>query len=111
MTLTVKDGWGKEATALTRTLVLTEPSDNDPPNALFTVSCTNLACQVINKTTDPDNDVVRYSWNFGDGSAPLTATQPQKVYAAAGTYTITLTATDGWNRTASYSQSVTVPTT
>ncbi|SIO55084.1 PKD repeat-containing protein [Singulisphaera sp. GP187] len=38
-----------------------------------------------------------YTWNFGDGSAPLSGlglTNPSHVYAAAGEYTATVTATD-----------------
>jgi hypothetical protein len=33
-----------------------------------------------------------YSWNFGDGSAPSSVISPSHIYAAAGTYTVTLTA-------------------
>jgi PKD repeat protein len=35
-----------------------------------------------------------YSWNFGDGSAPVTAQNPLHVFEAEGTYTVTLTVTD-----------------
>jgi PKD repeat protein len=34
-----------------------------------------------------------YSWTFGDGTS-ATGAQPVKTYAAAGTYTVTLTVTD-----------------
>ncbi|AEE54612.1 PKD domain-containing protein [Haliscomenobacter hydrossis] len=36
---------------------------------------------------------VSYSWNFGDGSPAETTASPSHKYAAAGTYTVTLTAT------------------
>jgi hypothetical protein len=35
-----------------------------------------------------------YSWNFGDGTPLSTAANPAHLYAAAGTYTATLTVTD-----------------
>jgi hypothetical protein len=34
---------------------------------------------------------VSFSWNFGDGSPAVTTTSPSRVYAAAGTYNVTLT--------------------
>jgi hypothetical protein len=35
-----------------------------------------------------------YTWNFGDGSSPVTAQNPLHVYETEGTYTITLRVTD-----------------
>jgi len=44
-----------------------------------------------------DPAFIHFTWDFGDGSAPLTGTNlkdpPAHTYAAAGTYTITLTST------------------
>lgn len=42
---------------------------------------------------DPDGSIVAYAWDFGDGMTSATA-NPQHVYVAAGTYTVTLTVTD-----------------
>ncbi len=49
-----------------------------------------------------------YSWNFGDQSSPSTDTNPSHTYAAAGTYTVQLTATSAAGCTNSVSHSVTV---
>ncbi len=53
------------------------------------------------------NDVV--SWNFGDGSAPVTGTlAPKHAFAKSGVYTVTLTVTDSQSASASDTVVVTV---
>jgi gliding motility-associated-like protein len=49
-----------------------------------------------NTTTVPDNSALSYVWNFGDLSAPSTATSPSHTYAASGNYNVTLTATSAF---------------
>jgi PKD repeat protein len=44
-------------------------------------------------STDPDNDIVSYAWDFGDGETGSGPTV-QHTYANAGAYTVTLTVTD-----------------
>jgi PKD repeat protein len=46
-------------------------------------------------STDPDNDTLAHSWNFGDGSGPSTARNPTHAYATPGTKTVRLTVNDG----------------
>ena len=43
---------------------------------------------------DTDGSVVGYSWDFGDGSNTTSGSTVTHLYAANGTYTVTLTATD-----------------
>lgn len=46
-------------------------------------------------SSDPDGQVVRYDWSFGDGASATTAVpQTDHVYASAGEYTATVTVTD-----------------
>jgi PKD repeat protein len=54
---------------------------------------------------DPDGNIVSFSWRFGDGTTSTQA-NPSHTYAAAGTFTATLTVTD--NSGASSLRSMTV---
>jgi subtilisin len=80
---------------------------NTAPTAAFTSSCIGLACTFYGSGSDPDNDPLTYSWNFGDGGTSTEVT-PLHTYAAAGSYTVTLTVSDGGGLTGATSQSVTV---
>ena len=44
-------------------------------------------------STDPDNNIASYAWDFGDGNTGSGPTVPH-TYANGGTYTVTLTVTD-----------------
>jgi PKD repeat protein len=109
VTMTATDGWGASA-SISKVLSLIEPVGNVAPVPAFSKSCLGLICLVNGSATvDPNGDQISYSWNFGDGTAAVTGATPSHTYLVAGTYTITLTATDGWNRSASTSSPVTVP--
>jgi PKD repeat protein len=97
--LSVRDVWGKVGTA-TRQVTLTEPAGNTGPNATFTATCTVLTCATSSVgTVDPEGHTIKgYSWNWGDGTALSSGASPSHTYALPGTYTITMTATDSWNR-------------
>lgn len=43
---------------------------------------------------DPDGRIVRWEWDFGDGSPTTTNQSPRHSYLSAGLYTVTLTVTD-----------------
>ena len=46
-------------------------------------------------SSSPDGDPLTYSWDFGDGSAPVAGATPTHAYAYDGNYVVTLTANDG----------------
>jgi PKD repeat protein len=45
-------------------------------------------------STDPENAIASYTWNFGDGTPPGSGQVISKVYDNPGEYTVTLTVTD-----------------
>src|SRR5688500_13809989 len=74
-------------------------TSNRAPTAVASASPTSgLTPLTVNFTgagsSDPDGDALIYTWNFGDGSG-ATGRDVAHTYATAGTYTATLTVTDG----------------
>ncbi|GAP66722.1 protease [Mizugakiibacter sediminis] len=80
---------------------------NVPPVANFSYVANGLTVNFTDSSTDSDGTIASRSWNFGDG-ATSTATNPSHTYAAAGTYTVSLTVTDNGGATNTKTQSVTV---
>ncbi|WP_160164145.1 T9SS type A sorting domain-containing protein [Nafulsella turpanensis] len=65
------------------------------PQAAYSLSaskvCTNAAVAFTNETNYAADSVITYLWDFGDGTTS-TAENPSHEYAAAGNYTVTLSA-------------------
>jgi PKD repeat protein len=86
---------------------------NEPPVADFTFSCDALACEFTDGSTDPDgnDDIETWAWDLGDAATANVQGPVTHEYAAAGTYTVTLTVTDVAGGTDEVSQEVVVTTT
>jgi CSLREA domain-containing protein len=104
VTLTVTDDDGGTDSETKQVTVATA---NVLPTAAFTVSCTELACDFTDTSTDSDGTIASRAWTFGDGGTS-TATNPSHTYAAAGTFTVGLTVTDNRGGTGSTSKPVVV---
>ncbi len=107
VTLTVTDDDGAMDQTSQSITVSDGGPGNQPPTASFTASCTDLACDFSDGSTDADGNVVSWSWDFGDGGTS-SAQNPSHIYGAGGTFTVTLTVTDDDGATATASQQVTV---
>jgi PKD repeat protein len=82
--------------------------NNAAPSADFTFQCTDLTCTFADRSADTDGSISSQAWNFGDGSTG-TGAAPNHTYTQAGTYNVTVKATDnGGASTTSAAKAVTV---
>jgi len=89
--LTVTDNQGATAS---KTRAITVTTDNQPPAAQFSVACTDGQCEFeAGASADPDGEILRFDWDFGDGNNAL-GTSVSHRYQAAGTFLVTLEITD-----------------
>ncbi len=71
------------------------PEPNQAPSASFSASGGVLSASFdASASADSDGDSLSYSWDFGDGSTG-SGRRPSHDYAAAGSYTVELTVSDG----------------
>ena len=107
VTLTVTDTGGLTSTPATSPITVAPPPDAPPVAGLTVVQTASPALTVkADGSTSTDTDafpIATYHFDFGDGSPVVDAAAPtdtaQHTYAAAGSYTVTLTATDTGNLT------------
>ena len=94
VTLEVNDGTGPDTdTCLITVAQNIAPVANAGPDR--TVYVGDVVTFNGSESYDPDGDPLVYTWDFGDGGTGLGVTKTH-TYTIAGTYTVTLTADDGW---------------
>lgn len=108
VSLTVTDNGGAASSAVTHDVTVSS-APNQVPVADFTSSCNSRVCAFTNASTDADGTFTS-SWNFGDGSAASTETNPSHNYTSASGngFTVTLTVTDNGGLTATKTAQVDV---
>jgi len=95
VSLTVTNALGQTAGTTARINVL--PANNAPPVVQATATPRSGTAPLVvllqASATDADGTIVRYDWNFGDGS-DATGQVIEHIYLDPGTYGVTVTATD-----------------
>jgi len=92
-------GTGGDGVGLVALVISVEstPAPNQPPVSVpggpYTGTTGTPVAFNGSGSYDPDGTIVSYTWEFGDGSLGNGAT-PSYAYAAAGSYTVSLTVTD-----------------
>ena len=109
-TLTVVDSYGADVGTLNNwsmTISALGELLPAPPVASFGYELLGLSVSFMDSSTDLNNDIVSWDWDFGDGNMS-TEQNPTHTFAAAGTYDVTLTVTDEAGNATSTTSSVAV---
>jgi PKD repeat protein len=108
-TLTVTDNTNLSNNSASDTLTVTVNSSPKPivsigesPETIADVQSSGASVcpgkEVIlsaKNSLDPDGEIISYSWNFGDGSAPKKGQEVKHTWRSAGTYSLVLEVDDG----------------
>ncbi len=110
--LTVTDNTGNSDDVVVPVTVNAASGGVAPVASMETPVCTDLNCLFVSTSTDDQNDIASTTWDFGDPNSGDANTAEginvEHSFSAAGTYTVTLTVTDGEGLSHSTTQSVTV---
>ena len=115
VTVVLKDNGGGTDSSAAQTFSITVTSANDLPVIVSAASATPSTVKVNDTVTfsvtatDPENTVLSYDWDFGDGSAHnTTGASVTHVYATTGTFNASVKVTDADGGFSSSTVSVTV---
>jgi PKD repeat protein len=112
--LTVTDSSGQTDTATSPVAVSVPQMENEPPVSTFVATSNPDFPLTIAfdgaQSSDPDGSIVRYSWDFGDGSG-ADGMALEYLYSGIGEYVVTLQVTDNEGQMSESSQLVTAANT
>lgn len=108
--LTVVDSKGLIGKASTPVIVVGSVTANEKPKAVLSATPSQGAGPLTvsfdgSQSSDPDGTIVRYDWNFGDGST-ATSASAQHIYTGKATYTASLQVTDDKGETATATKTI-----
>jgi subtilisin family serine protease len=93
-------------------VVPTPITPNAAPVASFTATCPSnkSLCAFDASSSTDDVGITSYTWDFGNGGATVSAADPivKYTYKSKGTFTVTLTVTDGGGLQSSTKKTVTI---
>lgn len=107
VTLTVTDN-DNQSSSTSKTVTVNDGSV--APSANFNSDINDLTVTFTDTSSDSDGSIQSWSWDFGDGNNSNQA-NPEHTYAAAGTYSVSLTVTDDDGLSDTEVKSVTVEST
>ena len=103
--LTITDNEGGKNSIIKE---VTVQSPNQPPTASFTFEAGNDTFEInfdASGSSDPEGNIVSYSWDFGDGNTGM-GEMISHVYDSAGVFSVSLTVTDDQGLADSVSQNI-----
>ena len=114
--VTATDTAGNSSQASTTVVVTKAAVPDNAPAAALQVALSPaggpyaVTADAAQSTDDDDTPIATYTFDYGDGSDPLTGTAAtgQHTYAGAGTYTVTVTVTDTGGKSSQATATVTV---
>ena len=108
--LTITNDAGATFTGTETITVDTPPDGVLPASPIIAIPGQSVSLDGSDSTAATGGTIRSYTWNFGDGTAPITAGSPSAthVYSNPGTYTASLTVTDNLGVTASTAAAQTV---
>lgn len=101
------DGTGVTRLAFGANPSLARSTGGLPAFGYFTATCTTLACTFDASLSTGEGSIVRYEWDFGDGTTG-TGQTPIHSYASAGSYAVNLTVVYDSGARASWRRALTV---
>lgn len=95
VTLTATNAYGSNGLTKTNYITVTTPPTNPPVAAFSGTPLSGTVPLTVSFTDASSNSPTSWSWDFGDAGTS-TLQNPSHVYTTAGTYSVTLTATNAY---------------